>query len=172
MFASLIKRIKGKKVRQKYLKELGVPTSHNSQLDGLTPSLITIGKNFVSAPGSKIISHDSSLIPKEGILIYGTVILGDNVFVGANATILPNTEIGDNCIIGAGSVVKGRFESGSIIAGNPAKAISSRKEYLEKVKERGNFINIPAEYIDKIISKKLSFSDRREIEKIIKRRVE
>lgn len=31
--------------------------------------------------------------------------------------------IGDNCIIGAGSVVHGTFESGSVIAGNPAKVI-------------------------------------------------
>ena len=54
---------------EEYLDTLGIPfRNHNTQIDGLTPSLIQIGENFVSAPGSKIVSHDSSLILSNGIL--------------------------------------------------------------------------------------------------------
>lgn len=51
------------------------------------------------------------------------VIIGKNVFVGTGSLILKGTVIGDNCVVGAGSVVSGEFESGCIIAGNPAKVI-------------------------------------------------
>ena len=49
--------------------------------------------------------------------------IGNNVFIGMNSIILKGSEIGDNCVVGAGSVVSGKFESDSIIAGNPAKII-------------------------------------------------
>lgn len=117
----------------KYVKELGIPTAtHNTQLDALTQSLIKIGKNFVSAPGSKIVSHDSSLILSQGIFRFGKVEIRDNVFLGANRVVLAGTFIGDDCIIGAGAVVKGTFESNSIIAGNPAKRIMSVDDLLKK----------------------------------------
>lgn len=56
-------------------------------------------------------------------MIKKIVKIGNNVFIGDKAMILPGTTIGDNCIVGAGSVVKGDFESNSLIAGNPARII-------------------------------------------------
>lgn len=41
--------------------------------------------------------------------------IGNNVWVGANVSILRGTVIGDNCVIGAGATVKGTFTEGSII---------------------------------------------------------
>lgn len=49
--------------------------------------------------------------------------IGRNCFIGCNVLILKGTEIGDNCVVGAGAVVSGKFEAGSVIAGNPAKII-------------------------------------------------
>lgn len=49
--------------------------------------------------------------------------IGRNCFIGCNVLILKGTEIGDNCVVGAGAVVSGKFEAGSVIAGNPAKVI-------------------------------------------------
>ena len=46
-------------------------------------------------------------------------LVGDNVRIGSNCTILP-VSIGDNCIIGAGSVVTKNVPPNSIIKGNPA----------------------------------------------------
>ena len=52
------------------------------------------------------------------------VILGDNVWVGWNSTILKGVQIGENSIVGAGSVVvKGIYPEGVVLAGNPAKII-------------------------------------------------
>ena len=49
------------------------------------------------------------------------IIIGNNVWIGANCTILPGVTIGDNCIIAAGSVVTKSFPNNFMIAGNPAK---------------------------------------------------
>jgi len=49
------------------------------------------------------------------------VIIGDDVFIGANSIILKGVTIGDKAIIGAGSVVTKDVLQGEIWAGNPAK---------------------------------------------------
>ena len=50
-------------------------------------------------------------------------IIGDNVDIGANCTIIGPVIIGNNVIIGAGSVVVKSIPNGEIWAGNPAKRI-------------------------------------------------
>lgn len=60
---------------------------------------------------------DSDLVPAKEIKI------GRDCFIGCNTLILKGTEIGDGCVVGAGAVVSGKFEAGSVIAGNPAKVI-------------------------------------------------
>lgn len=52
------------------------------------------------------------------------VIIRNNVFIGAHATILKGVTIGETSIIGAGSVVTKDVPAGEIWAGNPAKFIS------------------------------------------------
>lgn len=54
--------------------------------------------------------------------------IGDNVWIGANSTVLDGTEIGDDCIVVANSLVNRRFPAGSVIQGNPAKVIFKRQE--------------------------------------------
>ena len=52
---------------------------------------------------------------------YADVVIGNNVWICANATILPGTVIEDNVVVAAGAVAKGHLESGWIYAGIPAK---------------------------------------------------
>ncbi|MEF8728839.1 MAG: acyltransferase [Accumulibacter sp.] len=52
------------------------------------------------------------------------VVVGDNVFIGANSVVLKGASIGDNSIIGAGSVVTSEIPPNSIAAGNPARIIA------------------------------------------------
>lgn len=59
------------------------------------------------------------------------VILGRNVWVGANCTLLPGTRIGDDVIIAAGSVVRGTVPSGEIWGGTPA-------QFLRRVVAQGS----------------------------------
>lgn len=155
-----------------YLDNLKIPfRKHNSQIDALTPSLISIGENFVSAPGSKIISHDSSLALSEGIIRFGNVKIGNNVFLGANSVVLAGSTIGDNCIIGAGAVVKGDFENYSVIAGNPAKKIMSTQDLVRKSRKGNKFIEIPNELLYKMKKTKISFEDRKLIENIVNEKI-
>ncbi len=51
------------------------------------------------------------------------VTIGDSVWIGGNATILPGVTIGDNVVIGAGSVVTRNIPSGVVVGGNPARII-------------------------------------------------
>ncbi|ARM87132.1 glycosyltransferase/acetyltransferase domain-containing protein [Rhizobium sp. CIAT894] len=51
--------------------------------------------------------------------------IGDNVFIGTNAVVLRGTEIGRDSVVAAGSIVRGKFPAGAIIAGNPAKVVGS-----------------------------------------------
>ena len=49
--------------------------------------------------------------------------IGNNVWIGANVTILPGVTIGDNTVIGAGSVVNRDIPSGVVAVGNPCRVI-------------------------------------------------
>ena len=56
----------------------------------------------------------------------GDTVIGNDVWIGQNATILPGVHIGDGAIIGANSVVASDVEPYSIVVGNPAKLIRYR----------------------------------------------
>lgn len=58
-----------------------------------------------------------------GATKYGRPIIGNNVSLGANVTIIGNVRIGNNVTIGAGSVVVKDLPDNCIAAGNPAKVI-------------------------------------------------
>lgn len=49
------------------------------------------------------------------------VIIGDNVWIGSNATILPGVTIGDNSVVAAGAVVTKDVPEDTVVAGVPAK---------------------------------------------------
>ncbi|QHP75093.1 acetyltransferase [Proteus vulgaris] len=63
------------------------------------------------------------------------VIIGNNVWIGENASILPGVTIGDNSIIGANSVVTKDVDANSIYVGNPALKIKefnfTKNEWLK-----------------------------------------
>ncbi len=92
---------------------------------------IIFGNNIELGPGVKIISsnHDTSNFRKH--IKCNPIIIGDNVWIGANTVILPEIEIGENVIIGAGSVITKNIPPNSIAVGNPCKAIKLKKMYLE-----------------------------------------
>ncbi|EPX77527.1 acyltransferase [Litoreibacter arenae] len=52
--------------------------------------------------------------------------IGNDVWIGAGATILPGARIGDGAVIAAGAVVTGSIEAGEIFAGIPARKVGQR----------------------------------------------
>jgi virginiamycin A acetyltransferase len=62
----------------------------------------------------------------EDLPLKGDTIIGNDVWIGQNATILPGVHIGDGAIIGANSVVGSDVEAYTIVAGNPARLIRKR----------------------------------------------
>ena len=63
--------------------------------------------------------------PKD-LPLKGDTIIGNDVWVGQNATILPGVHIGDGAIIGANSVVGNNVDPYTIVVGNPARPIRKR----------------------------------------------
>lgn len=62
----------------------------------------------------------------EDLPMKGDTVIGNDVWIGQNATILPGVHIGDGAIIGLSSVVGHDVEPYTIVAGNPAKPIRKR----------------------------------------------
>lgn len=80
---------------------------------------IQIGKNVAMGPGVLIYDHDHDYKSKGKIngdkFVTDDVIIGNNVWIGANSIILKGSKIGDDCVIAAGTVVKGKFEENTLI---------------------------------------------------------
>jgi len=53
----------------------------------------------------------------------GPVVIGNCVWIGSGAAIMPGVSIGNNCVIGANSVVTKNFSNNCVLAGAPAKII-------------------------------------------------
>ena len=100
---------------------------------------IDIGDRTIIGGNCKIIDndfhplspHDRFLNIRENIKKQ-KIIIGENVFIGANSIILKGTVIGNNSIVGAGSIVKGIFPDNVILGGNPAKVISEIRDYCKE----------------------------------------
>jgi len=115
----------------RYFRKQGMKIGENCTFETMSfstePYLIEIGSHVGISNGTVFITHDAGIrcfrdeFPGDDI--FGKIKIGNNVFIGINCTILPNTVVGDNCIIGAGSVVRGRFSDNSVIIGNPATII-------------------------------------------------
>ena len=95
--------------------------------------LLFIGKNVAISPNVTVICasgpNNSALndhpYVQSKLICHKEVTIQDNVWIGANVTILPGVTIGENSVIGAGAIVTKDIKANSIYAGNPAKFIKS-----------------------------------------------
>lgn len=90
-------------------------------------SRIEIGDHVMIGPNVSIRSsnHRYDQTPAVPMMDQGhtaeTIVIGSDVWIGANAVILPGAVIGDHSIIAAGSVVlRGTYPAGVMLAGTPA----------------------------------------------------
>lgn len=94
--------------------------------------LIEIGDDVTMSIRVTVLAHDASTKKAIGYTRLGTVKIGNRVFIGANATILPGVTIGDDAVIGAGCVVTHDIPAGVVVAGVPGRAIGTIDAFKEK----------------------------------------
>lgn len=63
---------------------------------------------------------------------FGKVVIGDYVYIGTGAFVMPGVTVGNNVLIAAGSVVTKSIPDNCVVAGNPAKFICTLDEYIER----------------------------------------
>ncbi|WP_317259133.1 acyltransferase [Paenibacillus sp. J5C2022] len=97
--------------------------------------LIEIGNRVTIAPEAYILTHDTSSKSLIGYTRIGTVIIEDDVFIGARAIIMPGVTIGKGAIVAAGSVVTKTVEPGMVVSGVPAIPIRSVTEQKSKLQQ-------------------------------------
>ena len=104
----------------------------------------------------------------EDMPLKGDTVIGNDVWIGQNATILPGVHIGDGAIIGASSVVGSDVEPYTIVAGNPAQFIRNRfGDELTNLMLEWRWWDKPIEEINSLIPI-LTSSDLTEVKKKVK----
>lgn len=93
---------------------------------------VMIGRDALFAPDVMVTAtsyryNDGAPVTDQAMDEAG-ITIGPDCWIGRGATILLGTDLGAGCIIAAHAVVKGRFPPHAIIAGNPAKVVSMRKQ--------------------------------------------
>ncbi|MDE6868022.1 MAG: CatB-related O-acetyltransferase [Clostridia bacterium] len=69
---------------------------------------------------------DQNLPSISELPLKGDTVIGNDVWIGQNVTVLPGVNIGDGAIVGLNSVVAGDVPPYTVVAGNPAKIIRKR----------------------------------------------
>ena len=112
---------------------------------GSEPYLIEIGDHVTVSSRVTFITHDGGTWvfrhrPEyQGLQRFGRIIIRDNCFIGAGATLLPGVSVGPNAVVAAGSVVTRSVPANSVVAGVPARYICSYEEYVSRTAPRCGF---------------------------------
>ena len=142
---------------ERWARYIGVTIGHNNLIGknhwSSEPYLISVGSNC-QLTDCRIFTHGGAQ-PIRDIYpdfdCFGKVIIGDYVYIGSNALIMPGVTIGNNVLVAAGSVVTKSIPSRMVVAGNPARVICSIDEYYERNKS----CNIRTKSLSKSAKKKM-----------------
>ena len=91
---------------------------------------VRIGNRVMIGSHSAItsVTHDHSVDPMRDTVVLGSVVIEDDVWVGAHAVILPGVTIRSGAVVGAGSVVTHDVPARAIVAGAPARVARMRAD--------------------------------------------
>ena len=93
---------------------------------------VVIGDDVIMGPDVKIFSRNHRFDdPGQPVALQGkqqgTVVIGNDVWIGANVVILPGVVVGDHAILAAGAIVTRNVPGWAIVGGNPARIIKDRR---------------------------------------------
>ena len=146
--------------KHKIFKEMGKNVFWQPRILPVDADRIKIHNNVAIATDVRFIMHDVAWMVMKNlpdankesnhIVGYkGCCEIFDNVFIGANAIILPNVKIGPNAIIGAGAIVTKDVLPGPIVGGVPARKIGLFDDFIENRWKYGNeFVGLNEEERD------------------------
>mgnify|MGYP000849565594 CR=1 FL=1 len=124
----------------KYAKSLGVKVGEGCCIYkvhwGSEPYLIEIGDHVQITNDVRFFTHGSSWVLREkypDFDFFGKIKIGNNVYIGNCAIIMPGVTIGNNVIVGAGSIVTKSVPENKVIAGNPARILSDIEDFEKKI---------------------------------------
>lgn len=100
--------------------------------DIMFPEKIQIGRNCVIGYNTTILAHEY-LIDEYRL---GDVVIGDEVMIGANSTVLPGVVIGDRAVVAAGTVVHKDVPAGAFVAGNPMRIVYTKEDMERRQNEQ------------------------------------
>jgi len=145
MIKSLILGFYKKLLMRKFAKKgiligEGTWVSYKAYIDSHSPAKVTIGENCFITRNVIILNHTDTRMggPKNiwkeigGERVFGDVVIGDNVFIGVGAVIMPGVKVGNNSIVGALSVVTKDVPDGKIVAGNPSRIIGDTMDHVKR----------------------------------------
>ncbi|PFL18440.1 acetyltransferase [Bacillus cereus] len=106
--------------------EVGKKTSFALMVmpDIMFPEKITVGDNSIIGYNTTLLAHEYLI--REYRL--GEIIIGNEVMIGANTTILPGVTIGNGAIVSAGTLVHKDVPDGAFVGGNPMRIIYTKEE--------------------------------------------
>ncbi|HET7522032.1 MAG TPA: acyltransferase [Bacillales bacterium] len=99
-----------------------------AMLDIFFPEKITVGKNAIIGYNTTILTHEY-LIDEYRL---GNVVIGDEVMIGANCTILPGVTIGRRAVVAAATLVNDNVPEGAFVGGNPMRVIYTKEEMAKR----------------------------------------
>lgn len=139
--------IRRRKKREEFLRKnhilggIGKNVTITDRRLPLYPQLIRLHNNVKIASNVTFATHDithsmlNRMPQKSGedyLETLGCIEIMDNVFIGANSTLVGGVRIGPNAIVAAGAVVTKDVPENSVVGGVPAKVICSLDDYLKK----------------------------------------
>lgn len=105
--------------------------NHEVFIDGRAG--VTIGNNTSISHYVKIVTGSHDIYSQNFSPKFSPVIIGNNVWIGIGAIILPGVCIGDGAVVAAGAVVTHNVEPYSVVAGVPARKILERPSELNYI---------------------------------------
>ncbi|WP_405934067.1 sugar O-acetyltransferase [Streptomyces longwoodensis] len=107
---------------------IGARTFVNYNLTALDVADIVIGADCQIGPNVQLLTPTHPLEPgprRDKLEAARPITIGDNVWLGGGAIVLPGVTIGDNSVIGAGAVVTKDVPANVVAVGNPARPVRS-----------------------------------------------